>query len=90
LTNIISNGEARGESSASLGAKTYGALLVSLALSLAVALVLNLCPETLLAMLNTPTAVMATATAYTKVRSIGMPAAYVLSHTGPHTTASAW
>ena len=77
LTNIISNGEARGESSASLGAKTYGALLVSLALSLAVALVLNLCPETLLAMLNTPTAVMATATAYTKVRSIGMPAAYL-------------
>jgi Na+-driven multidrug efflux pump len=38
---------------------------------------LNLCPETLLAMLNTPTAVMATATAYTKVRSIGMPAAYL-------------
>jgi Na+-driven multidrug efflux pump len=77
LTNIISNGLARGESKESLSAKTYGALIISLILSLSVAAVLNAWPEQLLAYLQTPPAVMATAVEYTRIRSFGMPAAYL-------------
>ena len=77
LTNIISNGLARNESQESLGAKTYGALLVSLVLSLTVAAVLNIWPETLLNLLQTPPQVLGTAVEYTRIRSLGMPAAYL-------------
>ena len=77
LTNIISNGVAAKESKQSLGAKTYGALIVSFCLSLLVAGILILHTETLLSWLKTPTEVMAAASAFTKIRAIGMPAAYL-------------
>ena len=77
LTNIISNGLAAGESDESLGTKTYGALLVSLVLSLVLAATLISCPETLLGWLKTPTEVMGVAAEFTKIRALGMPAAYL-------------
>jgi Na+-driven multidrug efflux pump len=77
LTNIISNGVAAKESKQSLGAKTYGALIVSFCLSLLVAGILILHTETLLSWLKTPKEVMAAASAFTKIRAIGMPAAYL-------------
>ena len=77
LTNIISNGVARGESKESLASKTYGALFISLTLSLAIAAVLNIFPETLLGWLQTPQSVMTAAVEYVRIRSIGMPAAYL-------------
>ena len=77
LTNIISNGVARGEGKESLASKTYGALIVSLTLSSIVAIVLNVWPEQLLTMLKTPPEVMAAAIEYTRIRSIAMPAAYL-------------
>ena len=77
LTNIISNGIASNESKKSLGAKTYGALLVSFVLSIVLAVTLITCPETLLGWLKTPPEVMATAVEFTKVRALGMPGAYL-------------
>ena len=77
LTNIISNGIARGEGKTSLASKTYGALIVSITLSTIVTIILNVWPEQLLTMLKTPPEVMATAIEYTRVRSIAMPAAYL-------------
>jgi len=77
LTNIISNGIAARESKESLGAKTYGALIVSFVLSVIVAGVLIGAPETLLGWLKTPPEVMTTAAAFTKIRALGMPAAYL-------------
>lgn len=77
LTNIISNGLAAGESDESLGTKTYGALIVSLVLSLVLAATLISCPETLLGWLKTPTEVMGVAAEFTKIRALGMPAAYL-------------
>ena len=77
LTNIISNGVARGEPKESLAAKTYGALVVSVVLSLTVAAVLNVWPETLLTWLKTPASVMSVAVEYVRIRSLGMPAAYL-------------
>ena len=77
LTNIISNGIAAREGKESLGAKTYGALIVSFVLSLIVAATLVCFPETLLGWLKTPPEVMATAAAFTKIRALGMPAAYL-------------
>ena len=53
LTNIVSNGVARGEGKESLASKTYGALIVSLTLSSIVAIVLNVWPDQLLTMLKT-------------------------------------
>ena len=77
LTNIISAGVASGESRESLAEKTYGALAVSLALSLCLVAVLVLFPEPLLAWLKTPPEVMATAANFTRIRAVGMPAAYL-------------
>ena len=77
LTNILSNGVAAKESKQSLGAKTYGALIVSFCLSLLVAGILVVHTETLLSWLKTPKEVMAAASAFTKIRAIGMPAAYL-------------
>ena len=77
LTNIISNGIAARESKESLGAKTYGALIVSFVLSVIVAGTLVCFPETLLGWLKTPQEVMAAASAFTKIRALGMPAAYL-------------
>ena len=77
LTNIISNGIAAREGKESLGAKTYGALIVSFVLSVIVAGVLIGAPETLLGWLKTPPEVMTTAAAFTKIRALGMPAAYL-------------
>jgi len=77
LTNIISAGVASGESRESLAEKTYGALVVSLALSLCLVAVLVLFPEPLLAWLKTPPEVMATAANFTRIRAVGMPAAYL-------------
>ena len=77
LTNIISNGIARGEGKTSLASKTYGALIVSITLSTIVTIILNVWPEQLLTMLKTPPEVMATAIEYTRIRSIAMPAAYL-------------
>ena len=77
LTNIVSNGVARGEGKESLASKTYGALIVSLTLSSIVAIVLNVWPDQLLTMLKTPPEVMSAAIEYTRIRSIAMPAAYL-------------
>ena len=50
---MISNGIARGESKQSIAAKTYGALLIATAVSVAVMLILNIWPEQLLAEAHT-------------------------------------
>ena len=77
LTNIISNGVAAGESKTSIADKTYGALVVSLVLSFLLVAVLVTFPDQLLLALKTPLEVLPAARTFTRIRALGMPAAYL-------------